>query len=102
MIVQLEVPPIKKNKVEILDFKDQNSQIKFNEITSESEVFTDCLENMLPVSQQANNWLKTLKAHCQKAFKTIRIRSKGIIPSKADRIIGQQIKDFYNLQGSRK
>ena len=46
MNIKLEVPPTKISKVEILDFKDVGSQMKFSEITSESQVFTECFENV--------------------------------------------------------
>ena len=92
MNIKLEVPPNKISKVEILDFKDVGSQRKFSEITSESQVFTECFENVLPLSQQANNWLRTVKVHCKKAFKTIIIRSRKIKPSTADQYIGQRNK----------
>ena len=50
MDVQLEVPQTKKIRKEILDFKNSKSQIIFNEITTNTKVFTDCVDTMQPVS----------------------------------------------------
>ena len=102
--VMLEVPPTKKQKIEILDYKDINSQMKFHEITSKTDIFTDSIDSMQSVSEQGNSWLRNLKAHCKRAFKTIRIRSQQIKPSKADRLIRQRIillKKGDNLQAER-
>ena len=70
--------------------------MKFNEITSKIEIFSDCVNNMQSVSEQGKSWLRHVKAHCKRAFKTIRIRTKTIKPSKADRLIGQRNKLFKN------
>ena len=66
MEVQLEVQPHKKEKVEILDFKDTSSQIKFRDITSKTEEFTKCIESVGNVSEQATNWLKLVKMHLRR------------------------------------
>ena len=92
MDVQLEVQPTKTIKEEILDFKNLQSQISFNAITSNTQAFTDCLDPLQPVSQQATSWMKTVQSHCKRAFKTIRIRTKNIKPSKADCLIGKRNK----------
>ena len=81
MNVMLEVTPVKRTKIKNIRLLGLKFTNKFSEITSKSEEFTDCVNNVLPVSKQANNWLRTLKAHCQKAFKTIIIRSRKIKPS---------------------
>ena len=44
---------------------------------------------MQPVLKQADRWMNTLKAHCKKAFKLIRIRTHNIKPSGADKLITQ-------------
>ena len=78
--------------------------MKFHEITSKTDIFTDSIDSMQSVSEQGNSWLRNLKAHCKRAFKTIRIRSQQIKPSKADRLIRQRIillKKGDNLQAER-
>ena len=96
MDVMLEVPPTKKQKVEVFEYKDTTSQMKFYEITSKTEIFTDCVDSMQSVSEQGKSWLRHVKSYCKRAFKTIRIRTMTIKPSKADRLIGQQNKLFKN------
>ena len=51
---------------------------------------------MQSVSEQGKSWLRHVKAHCKRAFKTIRIRTKTIKPWKADMMIGQRNKLFKN------
>ena len=92
MNVKLEVQPSKKQKVEILDFKNPDSQQVFFNMTSDTSEFTDFVNNVENVSEQATKWLSILKTHCMKSFKKIRIRSRTIKPSKADRMIGQRNK----------
>ena len=92
MNVLLKVPPIKRAKVEIIDFKDTNSQEKFKEITSETTNFTNCTDNLQPMQQHANKWLSTLKSYCRRAFKTIRIRNRNIKASRADCLISKRNK----------
>ena len=40
--------------------------------------------------EQSDNWLKTLNSHCRKSFKLIRVRSRKIKPSEADRLISER------------
>ena len=80
MEVKLETPASKHPKVEIFNFKDKNSQIVFKGITSETEEFTNVLDNRCNLSDNANNWLKVVKSHCKRAFKKIRIRTRSIKP----------------------
>ena len=69
MDVLLKVPPIKKAKVEIIDFKDTNSQENSKKSQSETTNFTNYPDSLQPMHQQANKWLNTLKSHCCRAFK---------------------------------
>ena len=45
---------------------------------------------MHSVSKSADIWLRTLKSHCKRAFKKIRIRNKYIKPSAADKMITER------------
>ena len=92
MNVQLEVPPTKKIREEILDFKNPKSQIIFNEITTNTKAFTDCIDTMQPLSEQAKSWINNVKSHCKRAFKTIRIRTRNIKLSEADCLISKRNK----------
>ena len=78
MEVLLKVSQSKNIELEITDFKDINSQENFKEITSETQVFTNCAKSLQPMQQQANKWMNTLKSHCSIAFKRIRIKNRSL------------------------
>ena len=88
--LKLDVAPVKKQKIEIPNFNDLESQLRFKENTSKTEIFTKCFESMQPVQLQSEEWLKNVKAYCKSSFKNIRIRPRKIKPSAADRLIGQR------------
>ena len=44
------------------------------------------------VSKGAQEWIGNVKTHCKKSFKKIRIRSRTIKPSGADKIITERNK----------
>ena len=49
MEVKLEIPPQKKQKIEIRNFNDKASQEAFKENTSSTTDFTDCFETLCPM-----------------------------------------------------
>ena len=66
---------------EIWNMKNLKSQGKFRKQTSDTDEFSKCFENNLPLMEQIKNWRNVLKSHCDQAFKKIRIRKKKhIIP----------------------
>ena len=73
-----------------MNFKDKASQEVFKDITTKTRAFTQCFSTKLPVLEQADMWLKLVKAHCRRAFKLIRIRPKKIKPSAADKLISER------------
>ena len=92
MEVKLEVPPSKVPKIEILNFKDTNGLIEFKENTSNTEEFTKIVGNVCTLSEDADKWIKAVKAHYNISFKKIRIRTRNIKPSNADRLISERNK----------
>ena len=92
MEINLEAVPTKKNKIELPNFEDKDSQIKFRIATSETNVFTQCFESKDNVLKQCETWLSYINAHVKRSFKKIRIRPRKIRPSAADRLIGQRNK----------
>ena len=92
MEVKLESSPIIKGKVEINNFKDTLGQIVFKDTTTNTTVFADCVKNMQNVSYGAQKWIGTVKSHCNKAFKKIRIWTRKIKPSASDNMITQRNK----------
>ena len=76
MDIKLELKTEKPVRTEIFNFKDNDSQVKFKEITTKTDEFTKCFEDDLPLIKQVENWRHLLKSHCYKAFKKIRINKK--------------------------
>ena len=66
----------KPERKEIFNFKDKKSQVIFKNITSNTNLFSKCFENNLPLEKQVENWRQVLQSHCQMAFKKIRITKK--------------------------
>ena len=92
MEVKLETAPMKRQKIELFNFKDINAQMIFKKITSDTEVFTKTVNKVCTMSDNADKWLRVVKSHCSKAFKKIRIRTRNIKPSTADAIISKRNK----------
>ena len=61
---------------ELWNFKNKEAQQKFKTLTSETEDFSNCFENNLPVLKQIENWRNIFEMHCKKAFKKVRITNK--------------------------
>ena len=87
MNVDLQAFPCKKEKKEMLNFKDEEGQNIFRDITTNTSSFTDCFTNEHKVSKEAEEWMTVLKTHAKKSFKTIRIQPRKIKPSEADKLI---------------
>ena len=80
MDVELEVTKEKPERQEVFNFKDKESQELFKVMTSETEAFTDCFDNKIPLLQNVENWRKILNSFCKKSFKKIRIKKNQIKP----------------------
>ena len=74
--LDLKVITEKPIRREIWNMKNQESQNIFKKQTSQTEDFTKCFENNLPLMEQIKNWRFVLKSHCDRAFKKIRITKK--------------------------
>ena len=80
--LNLKVESEKPKRIEMYDFKDKEGQKKFKMLTSETQQFTDCFENMQPLSEQVEKWRTTLETYCKRSFRKIRIRKNKIKPLK--------------------
>ena len=76
MDVNLQIIPLKPERKEIYNFKNKESQDMFKEITTNTQKFSECFNNDLPIFKQVENWRNVLKSNCQRAFKKIRIDKK--------------------------
>ena len=76
MDLDLQIISEKPVRKEIFNFKNGKSLDHFREITSNTNQFSDCFDNDLPLNEQVDRWRKVLKSHCQTAFKKVRINGK--------------------------
>ena len=82
MDLNIEVEVEKPSRVEIFNFKEEEAQVKFKRLTSETTDFTRCFEDGTPLLKQIDHWQQVLKTYCSKSFKKIRIRKRSIKPLK--------------------
>ena len=82
MDLDLKILKEKPERVEIYNFKDENSKVKFKTLTSETDEFTECFADNKPLLDQIEKWQQILKKFCNQSFKKIRIRKKHIKPPK--------------------
>ena len=80
MDLDLKFETEKPQRVEILNFKDKEGQIKFRKLTSETDAFSKCFMSDEPLLIQIRKWRNTLDTFWRKSFKKIRIRKKKIKP----------------------
>ena len=66
MEVKLEAIPTKKQKIEIPNFQDIESQLKFKKATSETAVFTECFDSQQDVLFQCEKWMTLLTAQVKR------------------------------------
>ena len=74
--VNLVFCPRKQERIEIFQFKNQESQKLFKDLTTNTKEFTNCFDNNLDFDVQSKNWRKVLDNFFHKAFKKIRVSSK--------------------------
>ena len=94
--IDLEIETVneKPMREEMFNFKDIKAQEVFKNITTNTEAFTNCFNDDKPIEAQIENWRKTLKYFCHKAFKKIRIKRKGPRP------IDKRICDLINKRNA--
>ena len=73
--------------------------MNFKNLTSNTDIYTKCFHNKLPISYQASNWMKLFQSHLNDIFSKIKIRKKQIKPSKADKYI--TIRNKLNKKGRK-
>ena len=91
MDVNLKFKIEKSERKEIFKFKDESSLKTFTKITSNTNQFSSCFDDNKPLEQQIKEWRKTLKSHCNFAFKKIRIDGR-----KKKKFINNPIKGLIN------
>ena len=74
--MDLKVITEKPKRNEIWNFKNKEAQAKFKILTSETDDFSECFNNTLPVLKQVEMWRSTFNLHVSKAFKKVRITNK--------------------------
>ena len=84
MDLELEIESEKPERVEIYNFKKEEGQQKFKQLTSETSAFSDCFKTEAPLGDQVENWHIILKSVCSDAFSKIRIKNSNFIPIKKE------------------
>ena len=56
--LSLKVTPQRPQKIEMFDLKNEKGQTLFKTQTTHTSEFTDCFEQMSPMLDQCDNWLK--------------------------------------------
>ena len=80
MDLSVKTEPQKPDRLEIFNFKKEESKIKFRELTSQTNQFTECFEDDTPLLNQIEQWQQVLKTFCMKSFDKIRIGKKNSKP----------------------
>ena len=76
MDVNLKILTEKPKRKLMWNFKNASAQDKFKNLTSETNDFTDCFKEKLPVLEQIDKWWTVFNSNVRKAFKRIRITKK--------------------------
>ena len=59
--LDIEVENDKPERIEILNYKEKLGQSRFKEITSNTDIFSNCFLNNRPLSSQIEKWESSLK-----------------------------------------
>jgi hypothetical protein len=82
MDLDIEVEAERSERLDIFNFKEEEAQAKFKNLTSDTKYFTNCFDDDAPLLKQISKWRQVLKTYCSEAYKKIRIRKKSIKPIK--------------------
>ena len=69
--------PIKPERKEIFNFRDEDSRTKYRKSTSIKGIFTNIFKTNLSFENQVEKWMKQLKKTIRSCFKKIRITNNG-------------------------
>ena len=74
--LNLKIVTEKPKRVEVWNFKNHGAQAKFQIQTSETNDFSSCFEDNLPILKPIKNWRDVFETHCRNSFKKILITKK--------------------------
>ena len=63
--LNLNIVTEKPKRVEVWNFKNHEAQAKFKMQTSETNDFSSCFEDNLPILGQIKNWRDVFETHCR-------------------------------------
>ena len=93
MDLDLKTTTEKPRRVEVWNFKDKEAQKCFKVQTSQTNEFSACFNNKLPVLKQIQNWKHVFKSYCRKSFKKVRlVKKKSVkrLPPELARLIDRR------------
>ena len=67
--IDLRIEILKPERREIYDFKNEDGQLRFKKVTSETDEFSKCFENDSPLIDQIEDWQNVLKSSFRKSFR---------------------------------
>ena len=92
MNLDLKFLPTKPTRNIVYNFKSEQGRQIFKELTTSTRDFTECFTSMQPLQIQSDKWKLTLKSYCDKAFPKVRVRTRKLKRSEADRLIEKRNK----------
>ena len=101
MDVGLDYESSKPQRVEIYNLKDKKGQLLFKEATSQTSLFSECLEENIPLSQQVDKWIATLNSFIRQSFKKIRVRKNNNKKIKASEKINERNHEAKNYKDTK-
>ena len=77
MDVNLQYNPVKPVREFFLHYKNKKSQMKFKQLTTDTDEFTKCLNTNSSIIEKSYLWKGVLNKFCSKSFMKIRINKKA-------------------------
>ena len=84
-------------RVELFNFKNEECQQNFYELTNATTRFTGCFKNKKPFKKQAEDWKSTLDSFFHQSFKNVRITERKIKETDISKLIEERKKLKYRM-----
>ena len=92
MIMELDLTYCKKKseRRELFNFKNEECQQTFFNLTNQTNKFTECFQDGNPFEKQATNWWKILNDFFHQSFRKVRISEKKIEETMVDKLMRER------------
>ena len=85
--LDLKLMPTRPTRITMFNFKNVQGRECFKDLTTATTQFTDCFSSMQSLQLQCETWKRTVMSYCERSFPKIRVRTKRIKRSAADKLI---------------